>query len=273
MQHLHMSNLQLRIISAVVLAPIVIWAIIQNGWVFAVLIICTMVAMAVEWQQLTARAIAGLHDHIYLGASLGIIWLLAALQYPLLALMVVAIAVLIRLAIWRVQSSDVRVSLWPALGVLYIGLPIIALLAIAAHPSGVAMLGWLFALVWATDIGGYIFGRTFGGPKLAPSISPNKTWSGLGGAVLWAAIIGAIFGWVTESGWVGIALVSGVLAVVAQMGDLCESKIKRYFGKKDSGALIPGHGGILDRIDGLIFAAPALVLLQWLNSLYGWVAA
>ena len=119
---------------------------------------------------------------------------------------------------------------------------------------------WFVLVVWGVDIGGYVVGTTVKGPKLAPSISPNKTWSGLLGAIVFAALISVAVASVFErSDYVTFALLGGVLAVVAQIGDLLESKVKRYLNIKDSSNLIPGHGGIFDRVDGLIFAAPFIL--------------
>ncbi len=119
-------------------------------------------------------------------------------------------------------------------------------------------------MVAATDTGGLIAGRTLGGPKLAPTISPNKTWSGLAGAMLAAALVGAAAGWL----WPGhdvlpLALASLGLALVAQAGDLLESRLKRRFGAKDSSQLIPGHGGMLDRADGVLSVALVVSLMVW----------
>jgi phosphatidate cytidylyltransferase len=124
---------------------------------------------------------------------------------------------------------------------------------------------WLFGVVWATDIGAYAAGRTIGGAKLAPRISPNKTWAGLAGGVLSAGLVGlgvAIW-FVKDPHPLALAGLSAALAVLAQLGDLGESSLKRHFGVKDSGRLIPGHGGVLDRCDGLLSTAPAVALLCW----------
>jgi len=120
---------------------------------------------------------------------------------------------------------------------------------------------WLLFVVWATDIAAYFVGRGIGGPRLAPGISPGKTWAGLAGGMLGAAVVGGAVA-AASGGPAGLAvMVALVLAVVAQAGDLFESFLKRRAGLKDSGTLIPGHGGVLDRLDGLLFAAPAYALL------------
>ncbi|MES2753621.1 MAG: phosphatidate cytidylyltransferase [Pseudomonadota bacterium] len=150
-----------------------------------------------------------------------------------------------------------------ALGILYCGLPVFALIVLRRQSDGLLLASWAMVLVWATDIGAYAAGRSIGGPKLVPAISPNKTWAGLGGGVVAAGV----FGWLLHS-YAGLsaplALATPLLAVSAQAGDLYESWLKRRAGVKDSGTILPGHGGVLDRLDGLVPVAPvaaALVLL------------
>lgn len=142
-------------------------------------------------------------------------------------------------------------------------------------PLGIGSLVWLYSLVgfsdtmwfllmvWSVDTGGYLFGSTLKGPKLAPKISPNKTWSGLIGGVLLAVLVSVAYSYVFSDQLhiAFYAVLGGIIAVVAQVGDLVESYIKRRLGVKDSSNLLPGHGGIFDRIDGLIFAAPLVFLL------------
>ncbi len=152
-------------------------------------------------------------------------------------------------------------------GAIYVGLPILGLLLLRAQANGLVLAAWAMALVWATDIGAYFAGRSIGGPKLAPRVSPNKTWAGLVGGVIAAGA----FGFALHV-WAGLpfrlAAATPLLAVVAQGGDLYESWLKRRAGVKDSGNLLPGHGGVLDRLDGLVPVAPLAALLvelpRWL---------
>lgn len=150
-----------------------------------------------------------------------------------------------------------------ALGALYCGLPVLALVVLRRQPDGIVLTLWAMALVWACDIGAYFAGRKIGGPKLAPAVSPNKTWAGLAGGVVAAGL----FGWALHL-WAGLAwqlaAASPALAVLAQLGDLYESTIKRRAGVKDSGNILPGHGGVLDRLDGLVPVAPVVALLVFL---------
>jgi phosphatidate cytidylyltransferase len=153
-----------------------------------------------------------------------------------------------------------------ALGVGYIGTAAIAILFLREQPLGFALALWTLAIVWATDIGAYFAGRAIGGPKLAPTISPNKTWAGLIGGMVAAAIVGTLiakFGHLpTRAVWI-----APLLAVAAQIGDLVESGMKRHVGVKDSGRILPGHGGLLDRIDGMLPVAILVAALVANGSL------
>lgn len=154
-----------------------------------------------------------------------------------------------------------------ALGILYCGLPVMALMLIRRQQEGLVFAAWALALVWVTDIGAYFAGRTIGGPKLAPAISPNKTWAGLIGGVAAAGVFGAVM----HSGYglpLRLTLASPALAVVAQAGDLYESWLKRRAGVKDSGTILPGHGGVMDRLDGLVTVAPVAAFLVVLPHFY-----
>jgi phosphatidate cytidylyltransferase len=116
-------------------------------------------------------------------------------------------------------------------------------------------------VVWATDTFAYFAGRMFGGPKLAPVLSPKKTWSGLIGGMVGAAIVSSVYAATWFPSWIALAVVAAALAVVAQIGDIFESALKRNYGVKDSGYLIPGHGGVLDRVDGLVAVAAVAAIV------------
>jgi len=145
-------------------------------------------------------------------------------------------------------------------GVLYCGLPVLALTLLRRQDAGLLYAFWAMALVWACDTGAYFAGRTIGGPKLAPAISPSKTWSGLMGGVALAGLLGMVLHRFYGLPAV-LALASPFLAVLAQAGDLFESTLKRRAGVKDSGNVLPGHGGVLDRLDGVVPVAPVAALL------------
>ncbi len=146
------------------------------------------------------------------------------------------------------------------LGVLYCGLPVYALLLIRHEPDGIRNALWALSLVWATDIGAYFAGRSIGGPKLAPTISPNKTWAGLIGGIIVATIVALALQAFYQLP-PRFVIATPLLAILAQAGDLYESWLKRRAGVKDSGSVIPGHGGVLDRLDGLVPVLPVAALL------------
>jgi phosphatidate cytidylyltransferase len=154
---------------------------------------------------------------------------------------------------------------WTVAGTAYIALALAALLFMRAE-AGHGALGmyWMFVLVWAADSVAYFVGRTLGGPKFAPKISPKKTWSGFFGALAGAALAGAAFAvYIGKSDIWGLVVVSGFLGGVAQMGDLLESWFKRRFDRKDMSGLIPGHGGLFDRVDGLL----AVAVVCWIGQM------
>jgi phosphatidate cytidylyltransferase len=163
---------------------------------------------------------------------------------------------------------------WPVAGLAYLGVAMVALIWLREAGGWLAVL-WVLLVIWSSDIGAYLSGSLIGGPKLAPRLSPNKTWAGLiGGAVL-AGVLAALFvlsaapGLVAFSSPVALFLIGFLLAVWSQLGDILESSLKRRFNVKDSGNLIPGHGGVLDRIDSLIFTVPVVALAFFLQNPHG----
>ncbi len=153
-----------------------------------------------------------------------------------------------------------------ALGVIYTGLPVLALLLIRKQPDGLLFTLWAMALVWTCDIGAFFVGRAFGGTRLAPLISPNKTWAGFIGGIVAAAVFGALLHLYWGLPW-RLTLATPLLAVLAQGGDLYESWLKRQAGVKDSGTMLPGHGGLMDRLDGLMPVAPVAAFLVMLPQI------
>jgi len=155
---------------------------------------------------------------------------------------------------------------WRVAGFLYCLIPALGLLLARETDNGFNLVLWIFIVTWATDIGAYFAGRSIGGPKLAPTISPNKTIAGLVGGMIAAGVLGALFvHWAVLPGkllWLGAPL-----AVAAQGGDLFESWMKRKAGVKDSGTLLPGHGGVFDRVDGLLIVSALTGLMLWV----GWL--
>lgn len=258
-------SLRQRVVSGVVLALVALVAVLAGGWLFTLLGLAAILAMADEWSRLVPDA----------SFAARLVALLAAAILPATALLAMeagdtslGLAAILPGAVLAAAVAALLPGGSPdrtAGGVLYVGLPIIAFVWLRNHVAqGTAHVLWLLVVVWATDICAYFVGRTLQGPKLAPAISPGKTWSGLLGGMAGAALFGGLLALAFGVGFWLPAALGLALAVVAQAGDLFESALKRRAGVKDSGHLIPGHGGILDRIDGLIFAAPAFAAVVWL---------
>ena len=153
---------------------------------------------------------------------------------------------------WDARRGRERAGLWALGGTLYIGAAGMAFVALRGfEPFGLVSIIWAALVVIAADVGGYFAGRTIGGPKLWPVVSPNKTWAGLVGGIVLAMLVGFVFSWATTGTYyTQVCSVSALAALLAQAGDLAESALKRRFGVKDAGTLLPGHGGLLDRLDG-----------------------
>jgi phosphatidate cytidylyltransferase len=250
-----------RVVSALILAPTALVPAYLGPPVWDLLLAVMAALMGWEWARLCdggrlsrvgASSIAIAPVAVAVGLLSGIV--------PALVL-VSAGGVLIGLA---ARLDGARNPLWLAAGVGYVGLPCLAMAWLRALPGdGLLTLLWVLGLVWATDTGAYVAGRGIGGPKLAPRISPNKTWAGLVGGVVAAAAVGAAAALLVQNvaAWFAV-LASAALAVVEQAGDLLESAVKRHFGVKDSSRLIPGHGGVLDRVDGLLAVSLAVAALS-----------
>jgi phosphatidate cytidylyltransferase len=245
-----------------VLGPPVLALIYLGGDVFHLFAGLLSVLLLNEWRRLVdLTGITWMAVGLGLGAVLGgAAWIAGTGRYEA-ALLMVAVAALAA-AFLKIEGARRR---WLAAGVVYVGLPVLALIWLRSQPLGLEWTFWLMLVVWATDIGAFVFGRAIGGFRLAPRISPNKTWAGLFGGMFSAFVISVLVAVIAgvrlPQDLVAIGAAGAVLAVVEQIGDLVESGVKRHFGVKDSGRLLPGHGGLLDRLDGLLFAAPALALM------------
>jgi phosphatidate cytidylyltransferase len=251
------SNLKLRIVSGAVLAAAAFAVAYAGVWPFALFVLACALVLCWEWGRLVRGAPFDLGFFVH-AAAVAIAVLLSAAGYVMLAIAALAIAAIILVPLYFGRRA--RLS---ALGVFYVGLATVALLWLRSdEPFGFTAVLFVFAVVWAADIAAYAAGRSIGGPKLAPRVSPNKTWAGLIGALLAGAAAAALFA-VLEPRAEAIRLVIiGVsLASIAQVGDLVESALKRAFGLKDASDLIPGHGGFMDRMDGLIAAAIVAAVL------------
>lgn len=247
--------LGLRTLSALVMAPPALLATWLGGYAFAGLVALAAAVMCWEWHRMVTKGFAGPGRFAAIVCAVAV---LLAVAQPGLAVVAVMAAAIGSAAM--VPGIGERSRLWAGLGALYAGLPAVALVWLRGDgEAGRQTVFWLLLLVWATDIGAYAAGRLIGGPLLLPAVSPKKTWAGLIGGLISAGAVGLGLGLAFGVGqpW-GLAVASGMLAVVAQAGDLLESWVKRRCGVKDSSNIIPGHGGVLDRVDGLLAAALAV---------------
>jgi len=247
-----------------VLAPVAIAAVWFGTPWLAMLTAIAGAGMAWEWVRLCRSGRIGNTGAVLIAAVLVAI-VVAAVASALIAIAIAATgAVIVFWVAWWEHESEPQ---WFALGLLWIALPCVLLLWLAgAESAGRLTLLWIFAVVWATDIGAYIVGRQIGGPLLAPHWSPRKTWAGMIGGAGCAALAGWAAARLLGVSALPLVLVSAGLAIVEQFGDLAESVAKRRFGVKDSSGLIPGHGGLLDRLDGLLAVIPAVALLTLIGG-------
>lgn len=253
----------MRVLSALVLAPLALGAVWLGGWAFALLLAAAVVLMSVETARLLFAGSVG--SAVPLAATSVLAIVLAASGLPDAALAAGAAGLAFSLASrsWKAERLLPALIAYP-----YVILPIIALIWLRQDANhGFTAVLWLLTMVWAIDICAYFAGRFIGGPKLAPSISPKKTWAGLIGGMAGAIVLSLGFSiWLGEGSAIILALVALGLTIVEQAGDFAESAMKRRAGVKDSGALIPGHGGILDRVDGLIAVVLGAALLSLVHN-------
>lgn len=252
------SELRTRAVVGFALIALALGALLAGGIVFWMLLSVAGVLMQGEWGDLTGA------DPQQRKAAMFAISIPLALLCPLAAGIDWPVLIAAAAAFFFVAFTSRKPAL--ACGVPYILLPIVALQFLRGeqpYAFGLLLAFWALGLVWATDIGAYFAGRSIGGPKLAPRVSPSKTWSGLAGGVLAALVVGFLLHRFAGLP-IQLAAASGLLAVAAQLGDLLESFMKRRAGVKDSGTLLPGHGGVLDRLDGVATAAPLAALIYLL---------
>jgi phosphatidate cytidylyltransferase len=276
------SDLSTRFVAAVVMIAVASAVIYLGGasavgeWVFRLLVAGVAGLMLVEWGDMHRLA----RTRSYVGAALLVATLLAATQalYPAGEIDVIAdvegifsetfdqlgwgfLAVAAGALLYGLVARRVSAG-W---GFFYVGAPTFALLVL--EWARFDLVFWAMLVTWSTDIFAYFAGRSIGGPKLAPKISPNKTWAGLIGGMAGAAIVGAVAAYLFGlDNW--FLLAGAPMGLLAQLGDLYESRVKRRLGVKDSGSLLPGHGGVLDRVDGLlpVVLATLLLLILVLNA-------
>ena len=259
------SDIAIRILSALSLMPIALFCVYFGGLFFIVLATVLIMAMAREWTRMSDEK-ANLVAYLIAIAGGGISVLLVAN-----GLWGAGWIVLILAAVVSSLERRARGSLWrAAFGIFYIGIPTFALVYLRLSKDGVALLLFLFAVVWAADSAAYLVGSAVRGPRLWPAISPNKTWSGFIGGLIAGGGTGAVFALYTGQGLFAALSLALLLALVAMGGDLFSSAIKRRFGVKDTGTSIPGHGGVLDRLDALLAAGTVLAgLLIFFPAVWG----
>lgn len=261
-----------RVITALVLAPIVIGGILflDSTW-FAVMLAVIMLPAAHEMARLAklTHSAALLGYVVVVAVLLWLAWAyLTGAQLPLLQwlvggwwLLTTLMLVFRRRELIRIDGPRPAVMLLGALVLVTAFASIVALHASGA--GGPALVMFLFVLIWVADSGAYFAGRAFGSTKLSPFVSPGKTWAGVGGAVAGAIIAAVVFvlgGWAASAAMLPFVMLAVLVTLISIGGDLYESRLKREAGVKDSGSLLPGHGGVLDRIDSLLAAAPVFAL-------------
>jgi phosphatidate cytidylyltransferase len=259
------QELRLRILSGLVLAAIVLFATWLGGILFVLVAVIIALAVYREWTTLTR---INAEDHIAVAGGWAVM-LMSSLFLSVGSYVLSAVVIIAGALAAGVRARQYKTSQWLAAGLVYAGFTSLSLVFLRGDSqAGFSAVLFLFTVVWITDIAAYFIGRTLRGPKLAPSISPGKTWSGAIGGTVMAVLAGtALFmSFGGTSVWSGGAL-AFALSVVSQAGDLFESFIKRRFGAKDSGHLIPGHGGMMDRVDGLVFASILMFLLTWIAGM------
>jgi phosphatidate cytidylyltransferase len=258
-------NLMLRIISAAVLVPVVLAAAYVGGWSF--LILCWLAAGGILWEW--TRLVTGRSEPRLLAP--GAAALLAALVLVAIGAPAAAGAAIVAGAVLAgllapprpLGEGAVIPMLWASGGVVYAGIGFLAPALLRRDPAlGLTAFLFLAATVWMTDIFAYLAGRLVGGPLLWPRVSPNKTWAGAAGGFAGGVAGGTLVAYASGSGSVAaMGVIALLLSASAQAGDLLESAVKRRFGAKDASHLIPGHGGLMDRLDGFLVAALAALLI------------
>jgi len=250
----------LRVVSAVVLVPLVLALAYVGGWPF--LILCALGAEGILWEW--TRMVVGAVDYSTLvpgWAALLVALVFTAVNQPGLAVIALAIGAL--LAAVAAEKRRLSRTAWAAGGVIYAGVAFLGPALLRGDAEfGFAAFLFLAVTVWMTDTLAYFVGRALGGPLLWPQVSPNKTWSGVVGGLAGGVAGGTLVAYANGLGRLAVVgVVALVLSAAAQCGDLFESALKRRFGIKDTGQLIPGHGGLMDRLDGFLVAALAALLI------------
>ena len=254
------NNLLLRIVASLVMAPLAVAMAYVGGWLWVGLVTVAAIGLYIEW-----LAVIGMRKPRLV--LLGVLILLGAGWIDLGHINEIYVSALVALGVLAVAIVSSERRIWSAVGISYALAASIASSAVRLDPvSGFAALMLVLLVVWVTDIGGYFAGRLIGGPKLWPQVSPKKTWAGaLGGFVASLGVAGG-FAAFNFGKIVPMLVLGAVLSVASQLGDLFESAVKRKFGVKDSSHIIPGHGGLMDRLDGFVAAIVLAALFGFLRG-------
>ncbi len=254
MEKTKLKSMVKRTVTALILAPVVVWCLYAGYPYIQILALLAGALLSWEWAQMVPSVRGAFYAVLY--SFVTTIAIFMGPDWPYFTVLAAGTALA-----WFKARGEARRNLL-ILGVPYISIGIGAIMWLY-ELVGFGVTFWFVLVVWSVDIGGLLVGCSLKGPKLAPKISPNKTWSGLIGGMIFAALFGNIFCWYAGAGahLLYYGVLAALLAVVAQIGDLVESRIKRSLNLKDSSNLIPGHGGIFDRVDGMIFTAPLVYIL------------
>src|SRR5581483_5078949 len=253
-----------RLLSGLVMGVVAALFTVSGAAAFSVLVVAVTLLLSWEWGRLVHGREADVVVAVHVGTA-AVATVLSAVGFVGLGLLALPIGAILSLLL-----SLGRNGFYSALGVFYAGLPAISLIWLRSDPVlGLNAVIFVILAVVVSDTAGFLIGRLVGGPKLWPRVSPNKTWSGSVGAVVATAVVAAMF-WLAVPGGSAtrLAAAGAVLSIAAQVGDLAESALKRRFGAKDSGSLIPGHGGVMDRVDGLVAAAAAVALAGFVINVH-----
>jgi phosphatidate cytidylyltransferase len=254
-----------RTVSGLVLAPPAL-LMVYFGFPWVELLLAAAAAlMAFEWARMTLTEARALSACLIAATAFGAI--AAAASGHGRAALAIAAAGAVAAGVGARLARDPHCA-WAAAGAAYIAVPCLAAAWLReATPAGRELMLWILPTIWASDVAAYAVGSTLDGPRLAPRISPKKTWAGAAGGVAGAALVGGVAGsWLGLGGGWSLAALGAAASVVGQLGDLLKSAVKRRFGVKDTGRLIPGHGGVLDRVDALLAAIPLVAALAWLKG-------
>lgn len=263
-----LSSLQQRVISALVLAPLAIAALYFGDIWFFLFLAGAAAIMSYEWCHASLETRPGLITLIMAASIIAALVFAREVAFLHLFAILLSGAVLMGIVAFASKKRDHLLAAFA--GPFVIGVPVLSLLLLRDVPgSGFALTFSLFLVIWATDIGAYFSGKTIGGPKILPKISPNKTWAGLIGGMISAAIVALLANYFLVNAAISPIAMLGlgaICAILAQVGDFSESAWKRYYGIKDASNLIPGHGGVMDRLDGVFLTAPLLTGLVLINN-------